>query len=180
MNHSVFAILCLSATQKTLNLLAFEVFAHFAGDLLVHSQILSGHYVAQLRMVFRPASNAKQKQPSPYYAFVQPFQPAPSTVRMQADGTRAHVTDDNIEMFHVCRCYTGNRRRVGRIVRLTDIWRPIELIPVFGKAMPADLEHFECRRKRQGVLCQLFFRQTDLPMCLLDVCVHSLHCIHTN
>lgn len=95
-----------------------------------------GHYVAQLRLIFRPVRDPTQAHLSTYYAYVQVFVPAPSTVTRQEDGTRAHVPDNNVEMFRVVRSYTGNRRREGRIIRLIDIWRPVELIPVFGKKCP--------------------------------------------
>lgn len=97
---------------------------------------MPGHYVAQLRVIFRPAGDNQRRRFLNYYAYVQVFKPAPSTVVKQRDGTKSHVTDDHIEMFRVVRSYNRNNKREGRIIRLTDIWRPIELIPSFGKACP--------------------------------------------
>ena len=54
----------------------------------------------------------------------------------QKDGSRAHVPDDGIEMFQVMRVYNSKKQRKGSIIPLSDIWRPIELIPKFGKRCP--------------------------------------------
>ncbi len=131
------------------------------------SHLAIGHYVAQLRLIFRPASDPKQKRLSSYYAYIQPFEPAGSTVTKQMDGTRAHVTDDNIEMFRVVRRYTGNRRREGRIIRLTDIWRPIELIPVYGKKCPRNWNSSNAVESAKEFYVNSFLGQRSLPMHLL-------------
>ena len=39
-------------------------------------------------------------------------------------------------MFRVVRCVRDGERQ-GLIVKLTDIWRPVELIPAFGQRCPA-------------------------------------------
>ena len=46
-----------------------------------------------------------------------------------------HVPDDNIEMFRVRRLLDGGTR-ASRLIRLVDIWRPVELVPRFGKTCP--------------------------------------------
>lgn len=40
-------------------------------------------------------------------------------------------------MFRVVRCVRYGKRQ-GLIVKLTDIWRPVELIPIFGRRCPAE------------------------------------------
>ena len=94
---------------------------------------LSGHFAAHLRMVFRPYRHSKV---SDILAYVQPFKPAPGTISQQEDGSKAHVPDDDIEMFRVVRSLHSDGKRKGLIIRLTDIWRPVELIPRFGKKCP--------------------------------------------
>ena len=94
---------------------------------------LSGHFVAQLRMVFRPCCRSRTSE---ILAYVQPFKPAPGTISQQEDGSKAHVPDDYIEMFRVVRSLHSDGKRKGLIIRLTDIWRPVELIPRFGKKCP--------------------------------------------
>lgn len=95
------------------------------------------HFVAQLRAVFRPRH--ANSSPDDCYAYVQPFKPAPGTICRQrgAGGLRAHVTDDAIEMFRVVRCLDGNGNRRGMIVKLTDIWRLVELVPRFKAKCPS-------------------------------------------
>ena len=61
------------------------------------------------------------------FAYVQPFKPARGTKK-----SGMHRVDENIGMFRVTRCQR-NHRRLGHVILLTDIWRPIELIPVFGQ-----------------------------------------------
>lgn len=94
-----------------------------------------GHFVAQLRMVFRPRVFSSSR--SDILVYVQPFKPAPGTISVQQDGTRAHVPDDDIEMFRVTRSLQHNGNRKGLIIKLTDIWRPVELVPRFGTRCPS-------------------------------------------
>ena len=68
---------------------------------------------------------------------VQPFKPARNTISEQEDGSRAHVTDDDIEMFRVVRDKERNGTKRWKVVDLKEIWRPIELIPKFPKKCPS-------------------------------------------
>ncbi len=70
------------------------------------------------------------------YALVQLFEPAPDTMKKQNEGHMAHVPDKDIELFRVKRRYLPDKKREARIVPLTDIWRAIELVPLFGEACP--------------------------------------------
>ena len=40
--------------------------------------------------------------------------------------------DPDIQLYRVVRVLRSDRTRKGLIVALTDIWRPVELVPVFG------------------------------------------------
>lgn len=67
--------------------------------------------------------------------YLQPFKAAQGTVVYPGRGqARTQVTEDNIEMFRVTRKTLPNGSRPGIVVKLTDIWRYIELVPKFGKA----------------------------------------------
>lgn len=88
-------------------------------------------------MLLRPASaSVWHSTESDFLAYVQPFKPAPGTTSHQQDGLKAHVPDDGVEMFRVVRSLHSNGKRKGLIIKLTDIWRPVELIPRFGKKCP--------------------------------------------
>ncbi len=90
--------------------------------------------VAQLRMVFKPrtASNSGSDFKD-VLVYLQPLKAAPGTVVYRPDQERAEVTDDHIEMFRVVRKLKGDGSRQGMVVRLTDIWRYVEMVPRFGK-----------------------------------------------
>lgn len=100
--------------------------------------LLPGHYVAQLRMVFRPFLHRGLAARREVLAYVEPLKPAPGTISLQADGHFDHVPDDNIEMFRFVRDLNADHSRRGKIVRLVDIWRPIDVIPRFGEECPEE------------------------------------------
>lgn len=92
--------------------------------------------MAQVRLIFRPIYEDDRK--SECLAYIQPFNPAPGTIVSQGNGSRAHAPVDNLEMYKVVRSLRADGSRRGLIIRLTDIWRPVEVVPCFGKACPAD------------------------------------------
>lgn len=95
------------------------------------------HFVAQIRLIFKPAYT-NDRRPSDYLAYMQPFNPAPASIRPQLDGSRAHVPVDDIEMYKIVRSTRTDGSRRGLIVRLTDMWRPVEVVPNFGKECPKE------------------------------------------
>ena len=93
--------------------------------LYYHSQSLKnmvlGCTVAQLRIIFSPTDNYSG---IPFFAYVQPFKIAPS-----AKG----APDPDTQLYRLVRVLRNDRTRKGLIIPLTDIWRPVELIPRFGR-----------------------------------------------
>lgn len=85
-----------------------------------------GCLIAQLRIIFVPDNNCSGV---PFYAYVQPFRIAPN-----AKGR----ADPNIKMYRLVRDLRNDRTRKGLIIPLTDIWRPVELIPKFGDKCSKD------------------------------------------
>lgn len=96
---------------------------------------LAGHFAAQIRLIFQPLFTDKGR-PNEFLAYVQPLKPAPGTTEVR-DGRRQHKPDANNGLYRVQRELIRRRRR-GLIVKLTDIWRPIDLIPKFGRRCPED------------------------------------------
>ncbi len=86
---------------------------------------LKGHYVAQVRMVFRPVMTYAEGLLPLSYAYIEPLEP-----------TQVSAVDKAVGMICLKRCFLANRHRESRIVRLLDIWRPVEVVPVFGKSCP--------------------------------------------
>lgn len=97
---------------------------------------LSGHTVVQIRLIFRPVNNGDGIYGGPTLAYVEYFKHGPRTLSLQENGEKHHVPDDDIEMFRVIRKFGRDEKRIGGVIPLTDIWRPIQLIPVFGKKCP--------------------------------------------
>ncbi len=88
-------------------------------------------------MVFRPRLGHGIKSKD-LLVYLQLFKAAPGTVRWRPHLGRAHMPDDGIEMFRVVRQTNGDGSRRGIVVKLTDIWRYVELVPRFGKKCNGD------------------------------------------
>lgn len=65
----------------------------------------------------------------PCYAYVQPFR-----IASNAKGR----ADPSIKLYRLVRDLRSNRSRKGLVISLTDIWRPVELIPRFGEKCNKD------------------------------------------
>ncbi len=70
--------------------------------------------------------------------YVEIFKPAPRTTSRESGNVVRHKPDDDAQMFRFCRDLNADKSRKARLIRLTDIWRPIELVPVFGKRCPSN------------------------------------------
>lgn len=99
----------------------------------IHTNPTSGdHFVAQVRLVFNPLfESRKPTLKNEYFAYLQPLEPPQHSLR---DGV--HVPDKGIGLYRVMRSHAADRTRNGLIVNLKDIWRPIDLVPKFGKKCP--------------------------------------------
>ncbi len=89
----------------------------------------TGHFVAQIRLIFRVQLKDRQHT----LAYIQPFKPAS---RSTVGRPLRHAADDNIRMFRVCRVLNRDKSRSARLISLSDIWRAVELIPLFRKQCP--------------------------------------------
>ena len=111
-----------------LMILEYEV--SFRVVFLLHSFILTysikGCKVAQLRIIFAPKKTCNGV---PFFAYIQPFKTTASAKNM---------ADSDIKMYKLVRDLRGDHTRKGLIVPLTSIWRPVELIPKFGKTCNKD------------------------------------------
>ena len=78
-------------------------------------------------------------RPSEVLAYVQPFNAAPGTLGDEtADGKKTQKTDEDINMFRISRSLRNDGTRRGLIVRLVDIWRPVDVVPKFGSRCPSE------------------------------------------
>lgn len=89
-----------------------------------------GCIVAQLRLIFTPNHrDLDARVPRIPLAYVQPLR------FLQKSGT---LVESGIEMYSLARNYRNNKTRKGQVVPLTRIWRPVELIPKFGKKVDGE------------------------------------------
>ncbi|KAL5536493.1 hypothetical protein ACEPAF_315 [Sanghuangporus sanghuang] len=98
--------------------------------------IVGDHFAAQLRMVF-VACNKHSKERSEPLAYVHVLIPGDKSVK-SIEGERQFCPDAGTEMFRVRRRCLRGGERVGTVVALKDIWRPVELVPRFGKRCPPE------------------------------------------
>lgn len=111
----------------------------------------------QLRLIFKPVFGDRTSGPP--LAYVQYFSPVPGSVHTQVDsqevedlegnsqpvavslassGQRAHLATGSHQMYEVVRSLRGDQTRKGEIIELTEIWRPVQLIPKFGLMCPPE------------------------------------------
>lgn len=89
----------------------------------------------QVRLVFQAIPQAKATLPDDFdrpLTYVQYFKYAG-----QRDQRNFLIEEEDIDMYLLKRM-KANNRPVGRIIPLTDVARPIEIIPVYGEVCPAD------------------------------------------
>lgn len=95
------------------------------------------HLVVQVRAIIREISSSQQGYATEPMLYVEYFKPASSrSLGKQTDGSLEHVPEDNVEMYLVTRAYVQRMKRKVRmnaIIPITDVWRPIQLIPKFPK-----------------------------------------------
>lgn len=48
-----------------------------------------------------------------------------------------HICDKSSGLYKVVRMYDEHGLRRGIVINLTDIWRPVDVVPVFGRSCPA-------------------------------------------
>ena len=84
--------------------------------------------VAQLRMIFVP-NYVNARVPRSPLVYIQPFK--------FASGTRGS-SDAGINMYRLIRDLRNGNTRGGLIVPLNQVWRPVELIPRFGRRCNRD------------------------------------------
>ena len=73
-------------------------------------------------MIFTPNYNDDSIPRTPF-VYIQPLKFLPKSGTLDAD----------INMYSLVRIYRGNATRRGLIAPLNQVWRPVELIPKFGR-----------------------------------------------
>lgn len=112
-----------------------------------------GHIVAQLRLVFQPVI-PRCKHPE-ILAYVEPLVPT-SQVRRE-DGSAQAVPDENSGLVEVKRLYRSDRSRFGMVIRLTDIWRSVDIVPVYGIECDDDWTSDSAVNEARSFLINVFY-----------------------
>lgn len=87
-------------------------------------------------MIFQPVY-AKNEPSGLLFAYVEPMEPAPGRIsRSMANGKVRQLKDTDIKMYRLQRSLDLDGTRKGIIINVTDIWRSVDLIPVFGGSCP--------------------------------------------
>ena len=81
--------------------------------------------MAQLRVIFSPDLVDNGVPLRKLFVYVQPLK-----IAYNAKGN----PDPNISMYRYARCTRSNGTRKGLVFPLEEIWRPVEMVPKFGKA----------------------------------------------
>lgn len=98
--------------------------------------------VVQVLLIFRPKYNRADQSstiPLVYVEFLAPC--AGSLDRLsepfELDGdtiTHQHLPEANIDMYKVQRAHRADGTRIAEIMDLSQLWRPVELIPFMGES----------------------------------------------
>lgn len=89
-------------------------------------------------MVFQPVY-AKNEPFGIIFAYVEPMKPAPGRISPpMPNGKVRQLKDTDVKMYRVQRSLDPDGTRKGLIINVTDIWRPVDLVPVFGDRCPED------------------------------------------
>ncbi len=84
--------------------------------------------------MFQPLFTGKLREPE-YLAYIEPLQHAPFST--QGDGVETtHICDDSSGLYKVARVLDEDGSRRGVVINLTEIWRPVDVVPAFGKISP--------------------------------------------
>ena len=91
--------------------------------------IIKDSMVAQLRVIFSPNFTDDGASSTRLFAYVHPLR-----IPYNAKGK----PDPNSLLYRLTREVRSNGTRKGLVCPLDDIWRPVEVIPKFGKACNID------------------------------------------
>lgn len=71
------------------------------------------------------------------FAYVKLFRHPPGSSTWHEDlNSYKHVAEDDIELYRVVRDLDQNGVQKGKVIEISAIWRPIQLVPVFGHQCP--------------------------------------------
>ena len=96
----------------------------------------AGFFAAQLRLVFQPLFPNTSRKPD-FLAYIEPLRPTEDNIERIGAEAR-HIPDRSTGLYKVSRLLNGDGTRSGLVINLTDIWRPIDVVPEFGEKCPLD------------------------------------------
>lgn len=84
--------------------------------------------------MFQPLFKDKKRKPE-YLAYIEPLKPALGSTKREGQ-REVHVPEESSGLYKLTRLLDPDGSRCGLVVSLKDIWRPIDIVPVFGKVCP--------------------------------------------
>lgn len=93
--------------------------------------------MARIRCIFQIV--AKWGHSGETLIYIELFEPAPGTVQSvraeNDEDIEVHLADEDSKMFRLVRSFFPDGRRREAIVKYSEIWQPVDLMPFFeGKA----------------------------------------------
>ncbi len=116
---------------------------------------LKGHFAAQVRLSFQPLFPEKKQRPE-ILAYVEPLQPAQGSLELR--GTEfVHVPEKFSGLYKVRPIVDKRGSRFGVVINITDIWRPVDLVPAFDKRCPANWSADTAVNRAENLYVNTFF-----------------------
>ncbi|KZP15179.1 hypothetical protein FIBSPDRAFT_750832 [Athelia psychrophila] len=100
---------------------------------------LADSSVVQIRIIFQPMRAPAAADPSAIYFYGESFVFSSANKDVNEAGQEVFVPEVGIDMFVVNRHLRNDGTRVGDIFKLVDICEFVELVPKYGRTMPAHI-----------------------------------------
>ncbi len=100
-----------------------------------HDHSLIDHSVAQLRLIFQPVYSKLCSYQPEFLAYVEPLRVV-HVPRQSKKGAAGCSVGINSGVIRVERIFDPDGSRAGMVISLTDIWKPVDLVPDYGEACP--------------------------------------------
>ncbi len=91
--------------------------------------------MAQLRLIFQALYPETCSQEPEFLAYIEPLRVVHVSRQSKKSAAGCSV-GINSGVIRVERVFDPDGSRVGLVVSLTDIWRPVDLVPDYGEACP--------------------------------------------
>lgn len=110
-----------------------------------------------MRLIFQPV--IPQCDHPEILAYIEPLVPVTTVAR--EDGTVEAVPDQDSGLTRIKRLHRQDLSRFGMVIRLTDIWRPVDIVPAFGEKCDKNWTSDTALDKARTFLINSFYSKDD-------------------